>query len=164
MAKEIRSGLEEHAIIDGLYAFEVDGLGNSLFIDDANLPSLLSLPLLGCLDLEDEVYSATRKFILSEKNPYFFKGNKVSGVGSQHTPHNFVWPIALAVEALTDPSTKKKLQMLEILESTDAGTGNMHEAFNVDNPEEFTRPWFSWADMTYVQLVLASVNYQGVVR
>ncbi len=164
LAKEIRSGLEKHAIIDGLYAFEVDGLGNSLFIDDANLPSLLSLPLLGCLDLEDEVYSATRKFILSEKNPYFFKGNKASGVGSQHTPHNFVWPIALAVEALTDPSTKKKLQMLEILESTDAGTGNMHEAFNVDNPEEFTRPWFSWADMTYVQLVLASVNYQGVVR
>ena len=164
LAKEIRSGLEEHAIIEGLYAFEVDGLGNSLFIDDANLPSLLSLPLLGCLDLEDEVYSATRKFILSEKNPYFFKGNKVSGVGSQHTPHNFVWPIALAVEALTDPSTKKKLQMLEILESTDAGTGNMHEAFNVDNPEEFTRPWFSWADMTYVQLVLASVNYQGLVR
>jgi meiotically up-regulated gene 157 (Mug157) protein len=163
LSSEIRSGLEKHAIIDGRYAYEVDGLGNSLFIDDANIPSLLSLPLLGYLDLEDEIYVATRDFIFSEKNPFFFTGVEASGIGSQHTPRNFVWPIALAVAALTDPSTEKKLQTLEILESTDAGTGNMHEAFNVDNSEEFTRPWFSWADMTYVQLVLASVNYERLI-
>jgi meiotically up-regulated gene 157 (Mug157) protein len=161
LSVEIRNGLERFAIIDGRYAYEVDGLGNSIFIDDANIPSLLSLPLLGCLSFDDEIYAATRDFILSEKNPYFFSGIKAAGIGSQHTPVNYVWPIAIAVEALTDPSIEKKLQTLEILESVDAGTGNMHEAFNVDNPEEFTRPWFSWADMTYVQLVIASVNYQA---
>jgi meiotically up-regulated gene 157 (Mug157) protein len=156
---EIRNGLEKFAIIDGRYAYEVDGLGNSLTIDDANIPSLLSLPLLGCVESGDEIYRATRDFILSEQNPFFFSGTNATGIGSQHTPHNYVWPIALAVEALTSESVEKKLETLELLESTDADTGHMHEAFNVDNPDEFTRPWFSWADMTYVQLVLASVNF-----
>ena len=161
IAADIHHGLQKYAIIDGRYAYEVDGLGNSLFIDDANIPSLLSLPLLGSVEFSDNVYLATREFILSNKNPYFFSGSKATGIGSQHTPHNYVWPIALAVEALTAPSIERKLETLEILENTDAGTGNMHEAFNVDNPEEFTRPWFSWADMMYVELVLDSVNYQS---
>jgi len=67
----------------------------------------------------------------------------------------------MSVEALTSPSKDKKLKTLDILETTDAGTGNMHEAFHVDRPEEFSRAWFSWADMTYVQLVLDSVGYQS---
>jgi len=161
IAADIHHGLQKYAIIDGCYAYEVDGLGNSLFIDDANIPSLLSLPFLGSVEISDSVYLTTREFILSKKNPYFFSGSKATGIGSQHTPHNYVWPIALAVEALTAPSIERKLETLEILENTDAGTGNMHEAFNVDNPEEFTRPWFSWADMMYVELVLDSVNYQS---
>ena len=159
LSADIRKGLEEFAIIDGKYAYEVDGLGNSLFIDDANIPSLLSLPLLGCISPDDKIYKATREFILSKKNPFYFAGRRAEGVGSQHTPTNYVWPIALAVQALTDQSVDKKLEMLELLERTDAGTGNMHEAFHVNDDTEFTRPWFSWADMTYVELVLASVNY-----
>jgi hypothetical protein len=161
IAADIHHGLQKYAVIDGRFAYEVDGLGSSLFIDDANIPSLLSLPFLGSVEISDSVYLDTREFILSNKNPYFFSGSKATGIGSQHTPHNYVWPIALAVEALTAPSIERKLETLEILENTDAGTGNMHEAFNVDNPEEFTRPWFSWADMMYVELVLDSVNYQS---
>ena len=159
LSADIRKGIEEFAVIDGKYAYEVDGLGNSVFIDDANIPSLLSLPLLGCLSPHNEIYKATREFILSKKNPFYFVVVKAEGVGSQHTPTNYVWPIALAVQALTDPSVDKKLEMLELLEQTDAGTGNMHEAFHVNDDREFTRPWFSWADMTYIQLVLASVDY-----
>jgi meiotically up-regulated gene 157 (Mug157) protein len=161
LSADIKKGLEEFAIIDGKYAYEVDGLGNSLFIDDANIPSLLSLPLLGCISPDDKIYKATREFILSKKNPFYFAGRRAEGVGSQHTPTNYVWPIALAVQALTDQSVDKKLEMLELLERTDAGTGNMHEAFHVNDDTEFTRPWFSWADMTYVELVLASVNYSS---
>lgn len=161
LSATIRRGIEEYANIDGRYAYEVDGLGNSLFIDDANIPSLLSLPLLGCISPQDESYKATREFILSKENPYYFSGTKASGIGSQHTPTGFVWPIALAVQALTEPSMSKKLETLDLLEGTDAGTGSMHESFNVDDDEDFTRSWFSWADMTYVQLVLDSVNYQS---
>lgn len=161
LARDIRSGIEKFAVIDNLYAYEVDGLGNALFIDDANIPSLLSLPLLAGASLDVDVYRNSREFILSSSNPYFFSGIRASGVGSQHTPKNHVWPIAMSVEALTSPSNEKKLKTLDILETTDAGTGNMHEAFNVDRPEEFSRAWFSWADMTYVQLVLDSVGYQA---
>ena len=161
LALEIRKGLESFAVVDGRYAYEVDGLGNSLFIDDANIPSLLSLPLLGCLPADDARYRSTRELILSFKNPYYFTGSKASGIGSQHTPSGFVWPIALAVQALTDPSVGNKLATLDLLEKTDAETGNMHEAFNVNDDKDFTRSWFSWADMTYVQLVLDSVNYQS---
>ena len=161
LSSKIRRGIEEFAIIDGRYAYEVDGLGNSLFIDDANIPSLLSLPLLGCVSAEDEIYKATREFVLSARNPYFFSGTTAEGIGSQHTPTGFVWPIALAVQALTDSSISNKLETLDVLENTDGGTGNMHESFNVDDDKEFTRSWFSWADMTYVQLVLDSVNYQA---
>ena len=161
LARDIRSGIEKYAVIDNLYAYEVDGLGNALFIDDANIPSLLSLPLLAGTSLDVDLYRNSREFILSHENPYFFSGVRASGVGSQHTPKNHVWPIAMSVEALTSPSNEKKLKTLDILETTDAGTGNMHEAFNVDRPEEFSRAWFSWADMTYVQLVLDSVGYQA---
>ena len=161
LARDIRSGIEKYAVIDNLYAYEVDGLGNALFMDDANIPSLLSLPLLAGASLDVDVYRNSREFILSSSNPYFFSGIRASGVGSQHTPKNHVWPIAMSVEALTSPSNEKKLKTLDILETTDAGTGNMHEAFNVDRPEEFSRAWFSWADMTYVQLVLDSVGYQA---
>jgi meiotically up-regulated gene 157 (Mug157) protein len=161
LSSKIRRGIEEFAIIDGRYAYEVDGLGNSLFIDDANIPSLLSLPLLGCVSAEDEIYTATREFVHSARNPYFFSGTTAEGIGSQHTPTGFVWPIALAVQALTDSSISNKLETLDVLENTDGGTGNMHESFNVDDDKEFTRSWFSWADMTYVQLVLDSVNYQA---
>jgi meiotically up-regulated gene 157 (Mug157) protein len=122
---------------------------------------LLTLPLLGCISPNDELYAATREFILSEKNPYYFSGSKAAGIGSQHTPTGFVWPIAIAAQALTDTLPSKKLEALELLETTDAGTGSMHEAFNVSDDKEFTRSWFSWADMTYVQLVLDSVNYQS---
>ena len=161
LATEIQEGLESFAVIDGRYAYEVDGLGNSLCIDDANIPSLLSLPHLGCVPADDARYRSTREFILSFKNPYYFSGIKASGIGSQHTPSGFVWPIALAVQALTDPSVNNKLDTLDLLEVTDAETGNMHEAFDVNNDKDFTRSWFSWADMTYVQLVLDSVNYQS---
>lgn len=161
LARDIRSGIEKYAVIDNLYAYEVDGLGNALFMDDANIPSLLSLPLLAGASLDVDVYRNSREFILSSSNPYFFSGIRASGVGSQHTPKNHVWPIAMSVEALTSLSNEKKLKTLDILETTDAGTGNMHEAFNVDRPEEFSRAWFSWADMTYVQLVLDSVGYQA---
>ena len=161
LSTDIRKGIQEFAINDGRFAYEVDGLGNALFIDDANIPSLLSLPLLGCISTEDESYKATREFILSGKNPYYFSGTKAAGIGSQHTPTGFVWPIALAVQALTDSSIGKKLEALDLLEQTDGGTGSMHESFNVSNDKDFTRSWFSWADMTYVQLVLNSVNYQS---
>jgi meiotically up-regulated gene 157 (Mug157) protein len=160
LATEIEHGINEFAIIDGIYAYEVDGLGSLLFMDDANVPSLLSLPYLEVLSYDDPLYLRTREFVLSEKNPFFFSGSKAAGLGSQHTPENHVWPIAIAMAALTSNEISDQIKALDLLESTDAGTGFMHESFNIHDDTLFTREWFSWSDMTYVDLVLASVQYK----
>ncbi len=159
LCAEISQGISTYGVIDGRFAYEVDGLGNALFMDDANVPSLLSLPYLGCLSNKDATYQKTRDFVLSPANPYYFSGSTASGVGSQHTPKDYVWPISLAIQSLSDPESSKPLAVLNTLETTDADTGSMHESFNVHNHFDFTRPWFSWADMTYVDLVLTSVDY-----
>ena len=83
------------------------------------------------------------------------------GIGSQHTPANHVWPIAIALEALTSTNKDDRAKASDLLENTDAGTGFMHESFNVDDDSQFTREWFSWSDMTYVDLVLESVDYKN---
>ncbi|NBO45615.1 MAG: glycoside hydrolase family 125 protein [Actinobacteria bacterium] len=158
LAHDIREGINNHGIreVDGnlIYAYEVDGFGNALHMDDANVPSLLSLPYLGWCDSSDAVYAATRAWILSPANPWFAQGAFASGVGSPHTPPRHVWPIGIAMAALTSDDSGAAQSALELLEHTDAGTGQMHESFHVDDPSAFTRPWFSWADMTYVHLAL----------
>lgn len=156
IAGDIRTGIENYAIQNGIYAYEVDGLGNSLFMDDANVPSLLSLPYLEVLDVSDALYKETRKFILSKSNPYYFTGKLAQGIGSQHTPHNHVWPISIAIQGLTTDDVSERMSLIESLESTDAKTGYMHESFHVDDDAVFTRAWFSWADMTYLDLVLST--------
>lgn len=156
LASEIFEGIETFGLKDDIYAYEVDGLGNALFMDDANVPSLLSLPYLEVVDTDDTIYQNTRAFILSENNPYYFKGLIAHGVGSQHTPTQHVWPIAIAIEGLTSEDSSLQLSSLDMLESTDAKTGSMHESFHVDDDAIFTREWFSWADMTYLDLVISA--------
>lgn len=156
IANQIQEGVEKFALKDGILSYEVDGLGNRLFMDDANVPSLLSLPFLEAMAADSEIYQATRSAVLSDKNPYFYSGEWATGIGSPHTPERHVWPISLAMAALTSGDKKLQLETLDLLERTDAGTGQMHESFDVDDPDNFTRPWFSWSDMTYVELVLQS--------
>jgi meiotically up-regulated gene 157 (Mug157) protein len=161
LAQEIENGVKEFALVDGKLAYEVDGLGNLLFIDDANVPSLLSLPYLEVFSSDNPLYLKTREFILSEKNPYYFSGTKAAGIGSQHTPDKHVWPIAIAIAALTSSKKEDQIKALNLLEATDAGKGLMHESFHVDNYYVFTRDWFSWSDMTYVDLVLTSIGFKS---
>lgn len=166
IASGIRVGLAEHAVVQGprgdpIWAYEVDGLGGVLCMDDANVPSLLSLPYLGFCAPDDPLYLATRDVVLSPANPTFVSGRWASGVGSPHTPPGHVWPLALAASALTGTSDTLAEETLAQLERTDAGTGRMHESFHVEDPWVYTRPWFSWPDMTYAHLVLRSVGLSG---
>jgi len=158
IAGEIEEGVSKYAVKDGVLAYEVDGLGNYVFMDDANTPSLLSLPFLDAVPIDDELYQNTRLSVLSEANPYFYKGKWASGIGSAHTPEGHIWPIALAMQALTSGDKDLQLQTLTLLEDTDAGTGNMHESFDAEDPKKFTREWFSWSDMTYVDLLLTAYS------
>jgi len=153
LADDIEAGVRTHALTDRGYAYEVDGLGNALFIDDANVPSLLSLPYLGVCVADDPTYLTTRSRVLSRDNPWWFSGRELAGVGSLHTPTSHVWPIAVAVEAMTSTTPSDRRAAVELLERTDAATGYMHESVHVDTPSRFTRARFSWADMTWLDLV-----------
>lgn len=160
LAEEIDQGIQkygkvEHPKFGTIYAYETDGLGNHLFMDDANVPSLLSIPYLGYCDADDPIYLNTRKFILSDSNPYYYRGEVASGVGSPHTPEDFIWHIALSIQGLTATSSNEKAAILETFKRTDAKTNLMHEGFHVDNPDIFTRSWFAWANSMFSEFVLA---------
>ena len=160
---QIREGLEQHAVVHherfgDVYAYETDGMGHFHLMDDANVPSLLSLPYLGCVAPEDPVYQRTRRMILSPENPYYYEGKYARGIGSPHTPQDYIWPISLCVQGLTSTDPEEIAGLLEMLENTDAGTGLMHEGVFKDDPAQFTRPWFAWANSIFSEFVEKAVH------
>ncbi|HEL0661138.1 TPA: glycoside hydrolase family 125 protein [Streptococcus equi subsp. zooepidemicus] len=160
----IQKGIEEHALVtnskgETIYAYEVDGMGHYAIMDDANIPSLLAAPYLGFCAKDDPIYLATRQTILSSENPYYYQGSAASGIGSSHTPKNYIWHIALALQGLTALDQKDKADMLDLLVATDAGTHLMHEGFDVNDPSHYTREWFSWANMMFCELLLDYLGF-----
>ncbi|MDR1743119.1 MAG: glycoside hydrolase family 125 protein [Dysgonamonadaceae bacterium] len=159
LADEVETALRKYALTTHpkygtIYAFEVDGFGNTYFMDDANVPSLLALPYLGALDKNDPVYQNTRKFVLSSDNPYFFKGSAGEGIGGPHIGYDMIWPMSIVMRAMTSTSDDEIKMCMKMLRDTDAETGFMHESFNINNPEKFTRKWFAWANTLFGELVV----------
>lgn len=159
LAEEIQDGISDYGIVNhpkygDIYAYETDGFGNYNLMDDANSPSLLAMPYLGYCEKEDPLYQNTRKFVLSEDNPYFYQGTLASGVGSPHTPKGYVWHIGIVMQALTSTDRDEILMCLERLACTHAGTNFMHESFDPYKPEKFTRPWFAWANTLFAELLV----------
>lgn len=151
-------GIAEHGQFGRIYAYEVDGFGNRLFMDDANVPSLLSLPYLGAVAADDTTYLNTRRFVLSEMNPYFFKGKAAEGIGGPHVGLNMIWPLAIIMRGLTSTDPKEVTACLQTLTRAHAGTGFMHESFDKDDPAKFTRAWFAWANTLFGELVLKTLG------
>jgi meiotically up-regulated gene 157 (Mug157) protein len=159
LAQEVDEAIKKYAIKDHLhygkiYAFEVDGYGNELYTDDANVPSLLALPYLDCVSRNDPVYINTRKFVWSEDNPYFFKGKAAEGIGGPHVGLDMIWPMSIILKAMTSNDDAEIQQCIKVLRDTDANTGFMHESFHKDNPKKFTRTWFAWVNTLFGELIL----------
>lgn len=168
LASEIQSGIEKYGIVEHekygkIYAYETDGMGNYILMDDANSPSLLAIPYLGYKPASDEIYQNTRRFILSEDNPYYYKGEYAAGVGSPHTPEGYIWHIALTMQALTSNDRKEIMECLKMIASTHADCNYMHESFDPNNPKNFTRSWFAWANTLFAEL-LDQLLIQGFWR
>ncbi|WP_295814020.1 glycoside hydrolase family 125 protein [uncultured Deinococcus sp.] len=166
LAREVRAAIEAHAVVEHpeygrIYAYETDGLGHHVLMDDANVPSLLAAPYLGYVPADDPTYVNTRRFVLGAANPYFARGRCAHGVGSPHTPAGYVWPIGLAMAGLTAATATERLAAVDMLVTTTAGTDLMHESFHPDDPAQFTRPWFGWANGLYAELVLATLDTAG---
>lgn len=157
--EEIKSSIEkfavqEHEEFGKIYAYEVDGFGNRSFMDDANVPSLMSLSYLGVHQSNDKIYKRTRGFLLSSSNPYFLKGSYAYGQASPHTGKEKIWPMGIILRAMTSVSDTEIESCLKMLLTTHADTGFMHEAFHKDNPKNYNRSWFAWANTLFGELVL----------
>lgn len=159
LANEVEKAIEEwgtakHLKFGKIYAYEADGFGNFLFMDDANVPSLMSLSYLGIHRPNDPIYKRTREYLVSDFNPWYFKGKAAEGYGSPHTGKQNIWPMGIILRGLTSSDKDEIAQCLHMLKTTHAGTGFMHESFNKDNPADFSRSWFAWANTLFGELVL----------
>ncbi|MDB5016865.1 MAG: hypothetical protein JWQ84_1697 [Mucilaginibacter sp.] len=164
LADEVNGALQkyataQHPLFGKVLAYEVDGYGNQSFMDDANVPSLLALPYLDALPQNNEIYQNTRRMVLSDANPYFFKGKAAEGIGGPHVGLNYIWPMSIIMRALTSSDKNEITKCLHWLKSTHAGTGFMHESFNKDDANDFTRKWFAWANTLFGELIIKVHKY-----
>jgi uncharacterized protein len=161
LADEVDSAIARHAIVTdasgggNVLAYEVDCFGSHTLMDDANVPSLLSLPYLGYMDASDPLYTATRRRILSDANPYYAHGSAASGIGSAHGHgQRWIWPMSIIMQALTSTDESEVRTCLKYLITSSAGTGFMHESFDKDDAHAYTRSWFAWANTSFGELIL----------
>lgn len=163
LAAEVEAALKQYAVVDHpkygkIYAFEVDGFGNRLLMDDANVPSLLGMGYLGDVDLNDPIYQNTRRFVWSEDNPWFFRGKAAEGVGGPHIGYHMVWPMSIMMRCFTSQDDDEIRWCMRTLLKTDAGTGFIHESFHKDDAMNYTRPWFAWQNTLFGELVLKLIS------
>ena len=163
LAAEVETALHKYAVYNHpkygrIYAYEVDGFGNQLLMDDANVPSLLSLGYLGDVDPNDPIYQNTRRFVWSEDNPWFFRGKAGEGIGGPHIGHDMPWPMSIMMKAFTAKDDDEIRYCIRMLTSTDARTGVIHESFNKDNASIYTRPWFAWQNTLFGELILKLID------
>ena len=163
LADEVEQAVYQHGTMrlpDGraVFAYETDGYGNHLFMDDANVPSLLGLAYLRCVAPDNALWQTTAAAVWSEDNPWFFRGTAAEGVGGPHIGEGQVWPMGIIVRALSSSDEAVIAGALKTLRNTHAGTGFMHEAFDKDDPAKFTRKWFAWTNGLFGELVVKVAN------
>jgi meiotically up-regulated gene 157 (Mug157) protein len=163
LAEEVAAALRRHGRMRGesgreIWAYEVDGFGNSIFMDDANIPNLSGLAYLGAASRADPLFRRTIAHAWSPRNPYYFTGSAAIGIGSPHVAMKMIWPISLIIHALNTDHDATIRRCLKALKASEAGTGFMHEAFHQDDPSNFTRPWFAWANGLFGELMLDLVR------
>ncbi len=165
-ADEVRAAIETYAVVPtgsarfdkAYYAYEVDGWGQFLVMDDANFPNLLSAPYLGYCKADHPLYEETIKRMFTQENPYYYSGSKTAGYGSIHTKQGYIWPLSLGMRGLVTDDQEEKLTLIQNMASLDAGTNLMHECVSVEDPADFTRPLFGWANAVFAELVLDYCN------
>lgn len=163
LAGEVSAALRKHAVVrhpkyGEVYAYEVDGYGGVLLGDDANAPSLLSLPYLAGVPKNDPIYLNTRRLVWSKDNPYFFTNGQYGGIGSPHTGIDMFWPLSCIIRALTTDNRSEIADSLEIIKKVDFGTGFIHEGVDMSDPGKYTRHWFGWANALFGELMVKLVD------
>ena len=169
LVNELKPLIEQYGIKDipnigKVYISETDCLSNYILDDDANFPSLLSIPYLEYPFIDKEIYQNTRRYILSKNNKYYYEGHVLKGIGSPHTKSNMVWPIALAMQGLTSESEIEKQSCFDMLVKSAVDNHLMHEGVDCNDPNQYTRSWFSWANSMFALFVLEWKKYIAYVK
>jgi uncharacterized protein len=163
LSDEVEAALRQHAVATTssgtIWAYEVDGFGGAVLMDDSNVPSLLGLPYLDSSP-DAALYARTRAFVWSERNPWFFRGTAGEGIGGPHEGANMIWPMSQTMFALTSSSPEEKRRMVGMLKAGSAGSGFIHESYFKDDPKKFTRAWFAWANTLFGELIAHLVEKQ----
>jgi len=156
LAKEVGQALHAYAIArtpqGTIWAYEVDGFGGQVLMDDANVPSLLGLPYLESSP-DPQLYDRTRQLVWSARNPWFFSGKTGEGIGGPHIGRDSIWPMSQIIYALTSSSDTEITHALRMLKASSNGTGFIHESYNKDDSSRFTRSWFAWANTLFGELI-----------
>lgn len=153
-----KHAIKEHVDFGKIYSYEVDGFGNNLFMDDANVPSLMSLAYIGGHSPKDRIYKNTRKFLISDSNPWFLRGKAAEGQSSPHTGRENIWPMGIILRGITSEDENEIKMCLRMLKKTHADTGFMHESFHKDDAYNFSRSWFAWANTLFGEFVIKVYN------
>jgi meiotically up-regulated gene 157 (Mug157) protein len=160
---EVQDGIQQYGEVftpnyGYVYAYEVDGLGHEILMDDANIPSLLAAPYLGYTKPDSFVYKNTRRFLLSRDDPYYYIGSVARGIGSAHTSDGYVWPLSLLVQGLTSTSESERKDVLTQLLASDPGDHLLHESFDPSDPNRFSRKDFGWPNALFSEFVMTVFN------
>ncbi len=163
LSDEVDQAIRKYGIVDHpeygkIYAFEVDGYGGRNLMDDANIPSLISIPYIGYVANDEPVYRNTRRFVWSKSNPYFFKGKAGEGIGGPHVGLDYIWPMSIIMKGLTSDDKDEIRDCLTQLVNTDGNTGFMHETFHKEDDTDFTRKWFAWVNTLFGELIVRVDN------
>lgn len=151
-------GVVEVEGVGKIYVSETDCLGSWHADDDANIPSLLSIPYLEYPFIDEKIYENTRKYVLSNRNKYYYSGKILQGIGSPHTPKNRVWALSLAMQGITSKDKDEIINCFNMLITSTDGTGFMHEGIDADDVSKYSRPWFAWANSLFSYFVLEKEN------
>ncbi|CAJ2512238.1 Uu.00g052530.m01.CDS01 [Anthostomella pinea] len=147
-------GVVRHGIFGNVFAYEVDGYGSSILMDDANYPSLLALPLMGFVKADDETYQNTRRMLLSKQtNPYYLSGREFHGIGGPHIGLTNAWPMSLLIQAQTSDDDTEIAECLQLVLSS-SKLGLIHESVDVNMMHSYTRSWFAWANGVFAETIL----------
>ncbi|KAG6039536.1 hypothetical protein E4U41_002464 [Claviceps citrina] len=146
MADGIEAAVRKYAVVKhpgfgDIFAYEVDGFGSHNLMDDANIPSLLSIPHLGFLPSKDATYRRTRAFVLSRSNPYFGSGPVLNATGGPHLGPGMAWPMAVIMQTMTSDDDAEIVRGIRQLMGSTSKLGLMHESVNTWDDTRWTRPW-----------------------
>ncbi|OIW32155.1 hypothetical protein CONLIGDRAFT_255633 [Coniochaeta ligniaria NRRL 30616] len=158
-SRRIADGIWEYGVVThkkygDVFAYEVDGYGSHILMDDANYPSLLALPLMGFVGMDDPTYRNTRKMLLEKaSNPYYLTGRGFKGIGGPHIGLQNAWPMSLLIQAQTSDNDTEIAECLESVLRV-SHLGLIHESVDVNMPVSYTRSWFAWANGVFADTIL----------